>query len=110
MLLWILFTEYKSLSLSRGGDEVGSSRIDRSYHWGDFSVVESEYNAVAFLDFMAHIVLPCWEMIVKSGIKRSKEIQKMKTSRLNCLIMKQSFYKKEVQAGDFSCLGKLKEV
>ena len=151
---------------SRGGEEVGASRIDRSYHWGNITVVESEYDAVAFSDHQAHIVtislpdslvhsisprsrpffktspevvmdkcfknrlqqemigwleikerglgiISWWEIVVKPGIKRlaisrSKEIQRLKRSRLNCLMMKQSFFKRELQAGHLECFGQLK--
>ena len=41
---------------SRGGEEVGASIIDRSYHWGNMSVTESDYEAVEFSDHFAHIV------------------------------------------------------
>ena len=41
---------------SRGGGEVGASRIDRSYHWGSVRVEGAEYEAVAFTDHLALIV------------------------------------------------------
>jgi hypothetical protein len=41
---------------SRGGEEVGASRNYWSYHWGNISVVESEYDAVAVSDHLAYIV------------------------------------------------------
>ena len=55
-------------------------------------------------------ILPWWEIVVKPGIKRlsinrTKEIQKQKRCRLNCLIMK-----RELQGGKHECLGQLKEV
>ena len=147
-----LYPDIKSFSryYSRGGEDVGASRIDRNYHWGDITVIDAEYDAVAFSDHMAHIVtvclpdnlalirsprsrpffktspevvmdrmfkqrlkqemigwldirqrglaiLPWWEIVVKPGIRRlsinrTKEIQKQKRCRLNCLIMKQSFF------------------
>ena len=153
---------------SRGGGEVGASRIDRSYHWGELQVAESEYEAVAFSDHFAHIVtvklpdnmghsisprsrpffkvspeivmddvfrawlqrdmigwlevkerglavLSWWEIIVKPGIRRlaitrSKELKKIKRSRLNCLLMKQSFFTRELQAGNLERLWQLRQV
>ena len=153
---------------TRGGGEVGASRIDRSYHWGNLNVVESEYEALAFTDHFAYIVkvqppdhmefsisprsrpffktspelvmdevfrawlqrdmlgwqevherglavLPWWEIIVKPGIKRlaitrSKELKKQKRCRLNCLLMKQGFFTKELQHGRWECLVQLRQV
>ena len=153
---------------SRGGGEVGASRIDRSYLWGSITVLESEYEAVAFSDHFAHIVkilppdlikfpvspksrpffktspelvmdevfkawlqrdmldwqevlvrgldiLSWWEWIVKPGIrklaiKRSKELKKMKRCRLNCLLLKQGYFTKELQAGNTDCFVQLRQV
>ena len=154
---------------SRGGsEEMGGSRIDRSYHWGNISVVESGYIGVAFSDHLAHVVkvllpdtlshslsprsrpffktspeivmdpefkkrlqqemvgwqevlerglaiLPWWEIVVKPGIKRlaiarSKEMKKQKRSKLNCLMMKQCYFIKELQAGNRESFGQLKQV
>ena len=39
----------------RAGQE-GATRIDRSYTWGEVTVVEAKYEAVAFSDHMAYIV------------------------------------------------------
>ena len=166
----VLFPDISSYSryYSRGGGEVGASRIDRSYHWGNVNVVNAKYEAVAFTDHLAHIVvlqppvdmmhsvspkskpffktspelvrdevfkarlqrdmedwqevlvrglgiLPWWEIIVKPGIKRlainrSKELKKLKRSRLNCLLMKQGFFTREVQDGNMESLVSLRQV
>ena len=55
-------------------------------------------------------VLPWWEIIVKPGIRRlaitgSKEVKKIKRSRLNCLLMKQSFLPKTSKLADQSIWG-----
>ena len=153
---------------SRGGGEVGASRIDRSYLWGNATILESEYEAVAFSDHFAHIVkilppdqikfsvsprsrpffktspelvmdevfkawlqrdmiewqevlvkgldiLSWWEWIVKPGIrklaiKRSKELKKLKRCRLNCLLLKQGYFTKELQSGNLDCLVQLRQI
>ena len=153
---------------NRGGGEVGASRIDRCYHWGSVTVLDSSYEAVAFSDHFAHIVtvippdhtrisassksrpffktspelvcdevfkawlqrdmmdwqevlgrglniLSWWELIVKPGIrrlaiKRSKELKRLKRSRLNCLLLKQGFFTKELQAGKQEFLLQLRQV
>jgi hypothetical protein len=156
----------------RGGreeaEDVGASRIDRNYHWGDLTVSEASYISVAFSDHFAHVVkleipeniafaksprsrpffktspevvrdeifgrrlkqemkswlevkerglaiLPWWEIVVKPGIRklaitRSKELKKKKTSELNCLMMKQGYFTRELQAGNMDSMGRLKEV
>ena len=151
----------------RGGGEIGASRIDRCYHWGDLSIVSAEYVSVAFSDHFAFVIkitlpdfdkflapesrplfktspevvhdnifkerlinemlvwrqvkdrgLPAmqwWEIIVKPGIRRlaiqrSKELNKAKRSALNCMLFKQSFYTKELQAGNIENFAKLRQV
>ena len=131
------------------GGQVGASRIDRSYHWGNITILDAEYISVAFSDHCAYVVkmmipdldkilppqtrplfkispevvhdkvfktrlekemvewqqvksrglsvMQCWELIVKPGIRklalnRSKELNKIKRSRMNCLLLKQSFF------------------
>ena len=38
---------------TRGGaGEIGASRIDRCYHWGNIDVLEASYQSVAFSDHM----------------------------------------------------------
>ena len=157
---------YSRFYRSAGG-EVGGSRIDRSYHWGNITILEAEYISVAFSDHFAYIVkmtfpnmskllppqtrplfktspevvhdklfkarleehmvewqqvrergLPImqwWELIVKPGIRRlaiqrSKELNKKKRSSMNCLLLKQSFFTKELQAGNLFRLVQLKQV
>ena len=56
-----------------------------------------------------------WEWIVKPGVRRlaiqrSKELNQLKRSRMNCLLLKQTFYTKELQAGSMSRLAQLKQV
>ena len=56
-----------------------------------------------------------WEIVVKPGIRRlainrSKELNKKKRSVLNCLLMKQVFFTKELQAGDMSRFGQLIDI
>ena len=41
---------------SGANGEIGASRIDRSYHWGNLSVVVAEYLSVAFSDHMSFVV------------------------------------------------------
>ena len=161
-------TETFSRYYSRGGGEIGASRIDRSYHWGDITVEEAGYSSIAFSDHMAHIlkiILPenagynCsprsrpffktspevvmdetfkkrlksemigwkevkerglplmswWEVVVKPGIRRlainrSKEINRERRSELNCLLLKQSYYSRELMHGDRDCLGNLLDI
>ena len=60
-------------------------------------------------------ILPWWEILVKPGIRRlainrSKEINKKKRAELNCLLLKQSYFTKELQAGDSTRFGQLKDV
>ena len=60
-------------------------------------------------------VMKWWELIVKPGIRRlaiqrSKEINKSKRSSLNCLLLKQSFHTKELQAGNIDNFVKLRQV
>ena len=60
-------------------------------------------------------ILPWWKLVVKPGIHRiaidrTKELSKQRRSELNCLLMKQSFYTKELQAGNTNRLGQLKEI
>ena len=46
---------------------MGASRIDRSYHWGEVTIVEAGYHSIAFSDHMALIVkitLPGLEQII----------------------------------------------
>ena len=55
-------------------------------------------------------ILPWWEVVVIPGIRRlaidrGKEQKKCKRSRLNCLLLKQIYFTKELEM-----LGKLKEV
>ena len=52
-------------------------------------------------------ILPWWEIVVKPGIRRlsinrTKEIQKQKRCRLNCLIMKQNFFKESYKVENMS--------
>ena len=148
---------------------VQGARLDRSYHWGSFKVLEAEYQSVAFSDHLSLIVklslpdlekilsphsrplfktspevvmdkvfkerlnnemqdwlkvkerglaiLPWWDMVIKPGIRqlalaRSKELNKSKRSRLNCLLMKQSYFIKELQSGHTNTMmfRRLKEV
>ena len=152
---------------SGANGEIGASRIDRSYHWGNLSVVVAEYLSVAFSDHMSFVVrlslpgldkiispktrphfktspevihdkvfrrrlveemvgwqqvkerglkiMSWWELIVKPGIRRlainrSKELNKQRRSELNCLLLKQSYFTRELQAGDKNRLGQLKEI
>ena len=39
---------------NRAGGDMGASRIDRDYHWGNIKVVNARYEAVAFTDHLAH--------------------------------------------------------
>ena len=60
-------------------------------------------------------ILPWWELVVKPGIRRlainrSKELNKRKHSKLNCLLMKQCYFTKEVQMGNTTMLRQLKEI
>ena len=128
---------------------MGASRIDRSYHWGNITMLEAGYVSVAFSDHCAYLlkmtlpefsrvlpphsrplfktspevvhdkafkvrlekemmewqqvkerglgVMQWWELIVKPGIRklaiqRSKELNKCKRSRMNCMLLKQSFF------------------
>ena len=53
--------------------------------------------------------------IVKPGIKklaihRSKELNKCKRSRMNCMLLKQSFFTKKLHAGNSSKLVQLKQI
>ena len=41
-------------STDRHGE--GASRIDRSYHWGNIQVLDTEYVGIAFSDHLAHVV------------------------------------------------------
>ena len=40
----------------RGGGEIGASRIDRCYYWGDVRIVSAEYISVAFSDHFAYLL------------------------------------------------------
>ena len=60
-------------------------------------------------------ILEWWEIMVKPGIRkeainRSRELNKQKRSRLNCLLLKQGFFTKELQGGDHDRLAQLCEV
>ena len=60
-------------------------------------------------------VLSWCEIIVKPGIRRlaitrSKGLKKIKRSRLNCMLMKQSFFTRELQAGNWEHLWQLRQV
>ena len=60
-------------------------------------------------------ILPWWEIVVKPGIRwlainRNKETSRQKRSRLNCLMLKQGFFNREVQAGNLDSLVHLKQV
>ena len=60
-------------------------------------------------------ILPWWEIVVKPGIRRiaitrSKEIKKQKRSKLNCMMLKQGYFNREVQAGNMDSLVQLKQV
>ena len=46
--------------------QVGATRIDRSYTWGQVMVMQAKYEAVAFSDHMAYIV----EIEVPEEIKK----------------------------------------
>ena len=35
---------------------MGASRIDRSYHWGNITILDAEYISVAFSDHCAYVV------------------------------------------------------
>ena len=55
------------------------------------------------------------EIVVKPGVRRlainrSKELNKQKRSILNCLLMKQVFFTKELQAGDMSRVIQLTDI
>ena len=60
-------------------------------------------------------ILAWWEIVVKPGVRRlainrSKELNKQRRSQLNCLLLKQSFFTKELQAGDLARLGQLRDI
>ena len=60
-------------------------------------------------------VSPWWEMIVKPGIRRlainrSREVNKLRRSKLNCLLLKQRYFTMELQSGVRNSLGQLKGV
>ena len=40
----------------RLGGDIGASRLDRSYHWGNIEIVETAYISVAFSDHCAFLV------------------------------------------------------
>ena len=158
--------EYSRYYTGAGG-QVGASRIDRSYHWGNIKIIEASYISVAFSDHFAYLVkisLPCinkilppqsrpsfkispevvhdeqfkarlekemvdwqlvrerglsvllwWELVVKPGIRkiameRNKEINKIRRSRLNFLLLKLSFHTKELQAGNMESFVQLRQV
>ena len=60
-------------------------------------------------------IMKWWELIVKPGIRklaiqRSKELNKCKRSRMNCLLLKQGFFTKELQAGNLHIFAQLRQV
>ena len=60
-------------------------------------------------------IMQWWELIVKPGIRRlaiqrSKELNKIKRSRMNCLLLKQSHFTKELQGGNWDALVLLKVI
>ena len=152
---------------TRGEGQVGATRIDRSYHWGNISIQDALYESVAFSDHFCLVVkmtvpeicralppqsrplfktspevvsdqvfrdrlvkemldwqqvrerglaiLQWWELIVKPGIRRlaiqrSKEINKIKRSRMNCLLLKQSHFTKELLGGNWDTFVQLKVI
>ena len=152
---------------TRVGGQVGATRIDRSYHWGNIIIEDASYMSVAFSDHFAMIirmtvpeisrllpplsrplfkispevvfdkvfrdrlvkemfewqqvrergldVMEWWEVMIKPGIRklaiqRSKELNKIKRSRMNCLLLKQSYFTKELQRGALEYFVELKVV
>ena len=60
-------------------------------------------------------ILPWRKIVVKPGIRRlvinrSKEINKQKRSKLNCLMMMQGYFNSDLQAGNWDNLWQLKQV
>ena len=60
-------------------------------------------------------IMKWWELLVKPGIRklaihRSKELNKCKRARMNCLLLKQGFFTKELQAGNLHRFAQLRQV